>query len=177
MAARGIARRYAQAVFELARETDTVDAWLGQLSRLADVANDDVAGAFFKSPSVDSKDKHAAVVQFLPGEANQQARNLALLLIQRHRFEVVPEILEAFQGLVLTSQGIAVAEVTTAVELSEAERAAVATKLTALIGQQVQLQTRVDPAIIGGLIARVGDRMIDGSVESQLRSLRARVAR
>ena len=177
MAARGIARRYAQAVFELARESDTVDTWLGQLSRLADIANDDVAGAFFKSPSVDTKEKHAAITQFLPGDANQQARNLALLLIQRHRFEVTPEILEVFQSLLLASQGIAVAEVTTAVELTDAERAEVAAKLSTLIGQQVQLQTRVDPTIIGGLIARVGDRMIDGSVESQLRSLRARVAR
>lgn len=177
MAARGIARRYAQAVFELARETDSVATWQVQLTRLADIANDDVAGAFFKSPSVDTKDKHAAVTQFLPGEANQQARNLALLLIQRHRFEIAPDILDVFQSLLLASQGIAVAEVTTAVELSDTERANVATKLTELMGQQVQVRTRVDPSIIGGLIARVGDRMIDGSVESQLRNLRARVAR
>lgn len=177
MAARGIAKRYAQAVFDLARESNSVDAWLAQLTRLAGIANDDVAGAFFTSPSVDTADKHAAITTFLPGAENQEARNLALLLIQRRRFDILPDILEVFEGLVLESQGIAVADVTTAVQLSDAEQAEVAQRLSSMIGQRVQVRTKVDPSIIGGIVARVGDRLIDGSVESQLRSLRARVAR
>lgn len=177
MAARGVAKRYAQAVFDLASESKTQDQWLADLTTLANAASDEVAGEFFASPNVGEPGKRAAVDRLLPGANQQQARNLAYLLMQRQRFAILPDVLEVFRDLVLQAQGIAIADVTTAVELSPAEREQVRAQLAAIVGQQVELRARVDPSIIGGIVARIGDRLIDGSVVSQLRDLRISLAR
>jgi F-type H+-transporting ATPase subunit delta len=177
MAARGVAKRYAQAVFDLATETGQQQQWLADLTTLANAASEAVVGEYFSGPTVSEEDKRAAIDSILPGASRQQARNLAYMLIERRRFEALPEMLEVYRALLLESQGIAVADVTTAVELTPAERQEIQQRLAAIVGRQIELRTRVDPAIIGGLVARVGDRLIDGSVETQLRSMRAALAR
>jgi F-type H+-transporting ATPase subunit delta len=176
VAARGVAKRYAQAVFDLALESGTEEAWLGDLTTLANAAEDSVVGEFFTSPSVPEERKQAAAEQLLPGTERQLARNLAFMLISRRRFEILPDMLEVYRDRLLESRGIAIADVTTAVELTPAEQERVREQLSRLIGKQIELRPRVDPALIGGLVARVGDRLIDGSVVSQLRSLRSALA-
>ena len=177
MAARGVAKRYAQAVFDLATETGQQQQWLADLTALANAAADPVAGQFFSGPTVSEAGKRQAIDSLLPGANQQQARNLAHMLIARRRFEALPEILEVYRDLLLEAQGIAIADVTTAVELSPTESRDVQARLAAIVGKQIELRPRVDPSIIGGLVARVGDRLIDGSVETQLRTMRAALAR
>jgi F-type H+-transporting ATPase subunit delta len=176
MAVRGVSRRYAQAVFELATETNTRDAWLADLTTLAQAGSDPVARAFFEGPNVPQRSKRAAIDQLLPGESRQFARNLAYMLIERQRFEILPEMVEVFRDLLLDAQGIAIADVTTAVELTAAERQMVASQLAGIVGKTIDLRTHVDPAMIGGLVARIGDRLIDASVLSQLRQMRQAMA-
>jgi F-type H+-transporting ATPase subunit delta len=177
MAARGVAKRYAQAVFDLATETGRQQQWLADLTVLANAATDRVVGEFFSGPTVSEPAKREAIDKLLPDATQQQARNLAYMLIERERFEALPEMLEVYRDLLLAAQGIAIADVTTAVELTPAERQEVQQQLSAIIGKQIELRAQVDPSIIGGLVARVGDRLIDGSVETQLRSMRAALAR
>ena len=177
MAARGVAKRYAQATFEIARESGTEQQWLSDLTTLANAATDPSIGGFFTSPNVGEPAKHDAIQQILPGANQQLARNLASMLIQRRRFDVIPELLEVFRDLMLRAQGVAIADVTTAVELTPAEQQHVQAQLSQAVGQQVEMRLRVDPSMVGGLVARVGDWLIDGSVESQLRNLRATLAR
>jgi F-type H+-transporting ATPase subunit delta len=177
MAARGVAKRYAQAVFDLATEAGAQDVWLDDLTTLANVAEDPVAGEFVASPNVSTARKREVIDQLLPGESKQFARNLAYMLIERNRFEIAPTMLEVYRDLVLRAQGIAIADVTTAVELTAPERQQVRDQLAGIVGSQIDLRLHVDPSIIGGLVARIGDQLIDGSVETQLRSMRAALAR
>ena len=173
--ASGAAKRYAQAVFELARERGTLDAWETDLSLLNDLMDDEIVAQFFESPSVTPEQKLETVEQVL-GRSQQEARNLARLLIERQRMGIVPDLYRAFSEMRLAEQGIAIAEVTTAEPLGLEEQEIVRQRLEAIVGKQIQLRMRTDPALIGGVVARVGDMLIDGSVIHQLRRLRARLA-
>ena len=177
MAVQGVGRRYAEAVFDLASSEGTQDNWQSALRALADAASDDESRAYFENPAISDQGKIDALSLILPEEVGDQARNLARLLIRRNRFDSIPGILEAYEELVLQARGIAIADVTTAVELSDAERQQVSEQLTRIIGSQVEVRERVDEGIIGGLVARIGDQLIDGSVRTQLRELRSSLAR
>jgi F-type H+-transporting ATPase subunit delta len=176
MAASGIARRYGEAVFLLAQENNSHEAWLRDIAVLAEAAQDAESGQFFTNPSIPDEVKERAFSTLLPEDGQRQARNLARLLISRNRFEMLPDILEVVTDLVYESQGIVIATVTTAVELTDDERDRVGRALDQLVGSMVEMRTTVDPSIIGGIVARVGDRKIDGSVETQLRNLRGALA-
>ncbi|MEX1158795.1 MAG: F0F1 ATP synthase subunit delta [Thermomicrobiales bacterium] len=176
MAARGVAKRYAQATFEIAREAGTEQLWLEDLTTLANAASDPSIFGYFTSPNVPEQAKLEAMGQILSGTKQQLVRNLVSMLIQRRRFDILPEMLEVYRDLLLKSQGIAIAEVTTAVELTPAEQQSVEAQLSKVVGQQIEMRMRVDPSMLGGLVARIGDLLIDGSVESQLRNLRASLA-
>ena len=105
MAARGVAKRYAQAVFELARETGTEQAWLADLTTLANAASDPSVGDYFTSPNVSEAAKRGAIDQIVAGADHQLTRNLAYLLIERRRFDILPEMLEVYRDLLLRAQG------------------------------------------------------------------------
>lgn len=171
----GAIRRYAQAVFEMADGQGTLDAWERDLAALADAfAAPDVV-AFFASPQVAASQKRAAADRIIGPQGQQLTRNLIGLLIERGRIGDLPQLYTAFHDRLLERQGIAVGEVTTAVPLGPEELAIVRDRLRALLGKEVEIRTVVDPDIIGGIVARVGDQLIDGSVIGQLRKLRERL--
>jgi F-type H+-transporting ATPase subunit delta len=97
------------------------------------------------------------------------------MLLERRRLSSVPEIFEQYQALVLKEKGIVIADVTTAVPLDAAGEAMIGKQLSELVGKDVEVRTQVDPAIIGGMVARIGDNLIDGSVSNQLRRLHERL--
>lgn len=173
--ARGAAKRYAQAVLSLAKERGTLDAWHDDLGRLSDLMSDPAAASYFASPNVTEAQKLSAFDQVL-AEGRPEARNLVRLLLERDRLDDLPAIAELFEAGVRAERGIVLAQVTTAEPLSPDEQTLVRDRLTAMTGKQVELQLQVDPEIIGGIIARIGDVLVDGSVISQLRRLRARLA-
>jgi F-type H+-transporting ATPase subunit delta len=173
--ASGAAKRYAQAVFGLAKERGTLDRWLDDLAALNDLVSDPRAAEVLASPAVPEAEKLNLVDRVLAG-AQPEARNLAHLLIQRRRISIVPELAQRYGAAVLEERGIVIAEVTTAEPLGPQEQEMVRTQLSRMVGKSVQLRLNTDPSIIGGVIARVGDRLIDGSVINQLRRLRARLA-
>ncbi|MCC6313738.1 MAG: ATP synthase F1 subunit delta, partial [Thermomicrobiales bacterium] len=161
--------------FSLAKERGALDAWQTDLERLNELVSDPMAASFLASPSV-ARGRKLAVIDRVLANAQPEARNLGRLLLERDRLEDVPTILALFEAYVRDERGIAVAEVTTAEPLSPEAQGMVRDRLQQLIGKQIELRLQVDPSIIGGLIASVGDLMIDGSVVSQLRKLRARLA-
>ncbi len=169
------AKRYAQAVFELARERGTLDAWQNDLQRLSELSANPAAAAFLANPSASREEKLAVIDRALAG-TQQEARNLGRLLVERDRTADASAIAEMFEEMVRADQGIVVAEVITSEEMSHEGKVLVQRRLEDLVGKKVEMRTVVDPAIIGGIIARVGDTMIDGSVVSQLRKLRTRLA-
>lgn len=173
--ARGAAKRYAQAVLDLAKERGTLDAWHEDLALLARLMSDDMTRSYFASPKPTEEQKRAQLDQLL-ANGQPEAKNLARLLLERNRLDDLPAIFELFEDGVRAERGIVVAEVTTAEPLGAVEQGMVQQRLEAMTGKQVELKLLVDPEIIGGLVARIGDVLLDGSVISQLRRLRARLA-
>jgi F-type H+-transporting ATPase subunit delta len=169
-----VARRYAQAVFEIARDAKTFDAWESDLSILNAVMVDPVTQGFLESPKTSEADKRALLDKAME-PAQPEAKRLTALLLERRRLSSVPEIFEQFQTLLLQEKGIVVADVTTAVPLDEVGEKMIQKQLSELVGKEVDVRAQVDPAIIGGMVARIGDNLIDGSVSNQLRRLHERL--
>jgi F-type H+-transporting ATPase subunit delta len=171
----GAAKRYAEAVFAIARDSDAFDAWQQALDAMTQLVTDEQGRVFFESPKVGKEQKRAVAERFLGQRVPATALNLARLLIERDRFAEVDRIAAAYAELVREHRGIAVADVTTAVPLDEVATERVRQRLGDLVGKRVELRTQVDPSIMGGIVARVGDYLIDGSVRGRLQQLRARL--
>lgn len=165
------AKRYAEAAYQLARERGTVEDWSAALELMASAFADPEMAAVMDSPRLPSAAKLALIERTLAG-IDPLALNLARLLVTKGRTYLVPQIAEAFQERMDKERGIAHAQVVTAVPLSEAEKAAIAARLKEITGKQVVLETEVDEEIVGGLVARIGDRLIDGSTKSRLLALK-----
>jgi F-type H+-transporting ATPase subunit delta len=177
MSVGGAAKRYAQAAFDVAKEQGNVDEWEHELAQLSATLTNPQAEEFFVHPAVPPEAKQAALRTLVPREDQHYIRNLMLLLLERDRLQQLPQIVEVFNAMVLQDRGVVIADVTTAVKLDEAEAEQVRERLSQLVGKEVQIRTRVDPEIIGGIVIHMGDTLIDGSVRTQLRQLRQRLAR
>ena len=169
------AKRYAQAVFTLAKEQDTLDAWQSDLALLDNIVRDNHVVSYLTNPTITADKKVGAIESTLNSNVQPETRNLVKLLIDRNRAALIPQIREIFDDEVRTERGVAVAIVTTADPLSDAERDVVRDKLESMTGKTVELVLSVDPEIIGGIVIRIGDQVIDGSVRNKLERLRARL--
>ena len=169
------ANRYARAIFELASEEGKVDDWARQLSIIRVVLDDPGARAVIDNPSVAAETRMRAVEQLdLPG-IGPQGMNLMRMLVASGRVGRIDEIATQFEILADDAAGRVRATVTTAIPLSEADRESLARDLSSQLGKDVRLESRVDPAILGGLVLQVGDRLTDASVAARLDQLRRQV--
>lgn len=169
------AGRYADAVFEIARAEGRFDEWEQELELLVGVLGSPEIASWLANPSVSAADKDALIQTGL-ASAGEGARNLARLLVTRGRANLAPAILDAYRLQLDDERGIAHARVTTAVPLSEQEMSQVNSRLTDLTGRQVKMETAIDPSIIGGVVVRIGDKLIDGSTRARLQDLKRRLA-
>ncbi|MDQ3524494.1 MAG: F0F1 ATP synthase subunit delta [Chloroflexota bacterium] len=172
--ASGAAKRYVQAIVEVAREQQSFDAWQQDLQRLGATVEDRAVATYLHNPSVQSAEKKKAM-DIILRDAQPEARNLAHMLVDGHRTGIIPELAELFDEAVLAERGIVMADVTTAEPLDEDAQQAVRERLSGIVGKDVELRMHTDPEIIGGLIAQIGDAVIDGSVQTRLRRLRTRL--
>ncbi|HEU0164598.1 MAG TPA: F0F1 ATP synthase subunit delta [Thermomicrobiales bacterium] len=168
------ARRYAQAIIELAQEEGNFDAWQRDLTELGTLVGDDSAAGFFANPNI-SDDEKFTVVENVLKDLRPETRNLAKILIDRRKIAIVPDVVALFDEAVLARKGVALVDVTTAETLDDQGQELVRQHLKTMLGKDIQLRLHVDPEIIGGIIARSGDQVIDGSVTNQLRRLRTRL--
>jgi F-type H+-transporting ATPase subunit delta len=169
------AKRYAQAVFSLGKEQGTLDAWSADLAMLSQIVADDRIATYLTNPSVAAERRIEAFELSLNTNVQPEARNLARMLIERDRTMLIPDIQEMFTDQLRAERGIVVAEVTTAERLNDAELDFIRQKLEAMTGQKVELALKIDPDIIGGIIVRIGDQVIDGSVRNKLEKMRSRL--
>ncbi len=169
-----VAGRYANALFELAVEADSlpaVEADLGRFSAMLAESADLVR--LVRSPVFAADEQARAVGAVLDrSEIGGLTGNFIRVVAGNRRLFAMPDIIAAFSRLMAAHRGEVAAEVTSAEPLSEAHLAALKEALKASIGKDVALQTAVDPALIGGLIVKVGSRMIDGSLRTKLNSLK-----
>lgn len=169
----GIAKRYATAVFELAREAGAIgtlesdtDALSAALGESADFA------AMVRSPLYSRQDQQDAITALAGrmGLSPLTVNTLALMAAKRRLF-VLPQLLKALRDLIATEKGEVTAEITAAAPLTDAQAARLADTLKAKIGRDVKINTTVDESLIGGLVVKVGSRMIDTSVAAKLANL------
>jgi F-type H+-transporting ATPase subunit delta len=173
--ASGAARRYVQAIVELAREEGSFDTWERDLAAIAQLGYEPTVIAFLENPSVDDARKIKLVDGAL-SDVSAQARNLVHMLIARRRTRLIPDIIELFDEAIRLERGVVLADVTTADPIDGVAKEVVKRQLKAFAGREVELRTHVDESIIGGVVARIGDQVIDGSVVNQLRRLRTRLS-
>jgi F-type H+-transporting ATPase subunit delta len=169
------AKRYAQAVFSLGKERGSLDAWLRDLDLLASVIVDKRVATFLENPSVGHDRRIEALESALGTGVQPETRNLVRVVIEHNRTALIPEIRDDFADLVRAERGIAVAQVTTAERLTPDEQQLVRAKLEQLSGKRIELELKIDPEIIGGIVIRIGDQVIDGSVRNKLERLRSRL--
>lgn len=168
------ARRYAEAVFQIARDSGSLDAWRLDLQTVAAVFADSEVLGLLENAAVPEAAKGEVLKRTLQG-VSPLAMNYAQLLVQRRRVALAPQVADYFRTLADAYQGIAHAEVTTAVDVDDNERRLIAERLSQLTGKRVDVQTHTDPNILGGMVARIGDRLIDGSARTRLQLLRRRL--
>ncbi|MBN1190733.1 MAG: ATP synthase F1 subunit delta [Dehalococcoidales bacterium] len=170
------AKRYSQAIFQIAVQRKEIERWQDDLKKLAALEKNEDLSAAIDNPRF-SFDQKARLIKDQIKELDPLVQNLAYILISRGDFGLMGEIFSVYQHLSYDYRGIAKAEVKTPVPLEGKEREGLASYLQALTGRKIVLVEKVDPAIIGGLIARVCGKIIDGSTVSQLESLRYRLIR
>jgi F-type H+-transporting ATPase subunit delta len=171
MAVGGAARRYAQALFELARERGALDEWLQDLRTAASALREPMVRAVLDAPQVPASDKEALVRESLSQLATP-VQNLLLLLLRRQRIDRIGDVVVEFERLVDEARGVVRAELTTAVPLDEAAAQRLATLLAGALGREVRLSRQVNEGLIGGAVLRIGDKLLDGSVATRLQALR-----
>jgi F-type H+-transporting ATPase subunit delta len=170
-----LARRYAAAYFDLAGEAGQIPQWRGDLAAAADaLAVPDVRDAL-ENPRLSPARRTALAMELLEGTL-PQLRNLVRLLVDRRRVRLLPGVLAYYDTLADRASGVVRADVTTAVEVDAQLREAIERALSQRFGKDVQTQVRKDPAIVGGLVIKVGDRVIDDSVRTHLQQLQAALA-
>jgi F-type H+-transporting ATPase subunit delta len=168
------ATRYAEAVFGIAREQRTIDRWQSDLQTVGAVfSNPEVLG-LLENATVPAAAKEDVLQRTLAG-VSPLALNFARLLVQRRRYSLAPQVADDFRALADEYLGIAHAEVTTVVDVDDNEKRLIAERLSQITGKKVDVQIRIDPSILGGMIARVGDTLIDGSTRTRLQALRRRL--
>jgi F-type H+-transporting ATPase subunit delta len=169
-------RRYAQAFFEIARNQNKIDEWANDLDSIVQTFDQTEVKRYLENPKTPKDKKRAFIQSVLGKQINPVSLNLAIVLAQRERQDSIDDIRKEYIRLVNRLKGIEIAYVTTAIAVDEAEKKHIKERLTALTGKQIQIETNVDPELIGGIVARIGDTQIDGSVRSRLQALRKQLA-
>jgi F-type H+-transporting ATPase subunit delta len=166
------ARRYAEAAYEVAVRDKTVDTWRSDLDAAGAVVEDEEVARVLANPAVPLEDREALVGKIIGPMVSGPVLNLIRLMLRNRKIEQLPRVSAEFRRLDNASKGIVAATATTAAPLSKTETRALVARLEQMTGAQIELDLQVDPSLLGGLVVRVGDRMIDGSVRGRLERLR-----
>ena len=175
-----VARPYAEAAFELAREHKKLDAWAEALTLAGELTADGRVSAFLANPRLSDEQRLAFLAGLMAsagGEGSvlaggdRHGTNFLKLLLENERVYALPEMAEHFDALKDAIENTVEVTVTSATELSAEQKRSIVDALKARLGREVQLDTALDETLIGGAVIRAGDVVIDGSLRSRLTGL------
>lgn len=175
-----IARPYAEAAFELARESGALDAWSNALAVASQVMADGRVANFLANPSLTDDERLRFLTEIFSSAdgANSvlaggtvEGTNFLKLLLEYGRLAVLPEIAEHFDALKAEVENTVDVTVTSATTLDDSQKLAIAEALKKRLGRNVRLESRLDETLIGGAVIQAGDVVIDGSLRSRLQGL------
>lgn len=167
-------RRYAEAAFQLATRDGSIETWRRELEQAA-AATDGQLMDVLANPAL-ALDQRLDAANRVLADLSQSVRNIVFLLVRRRRIEQLPRVVAEFIRLDDRRLGITHATATSAAPLTDLETRALTARLEQMTGGRIALATNVDESLLGGLIVRVGDRLIDGSVRGRLERLRNQLA-
>ena len=167
-------KRYAQAIFELARREEQLEQWSTQLEMAGEVLQDEEFSAFLKHADVPVDQKIRSIDAVLGG-LHPLVRNMVSVLVAKGLVDLVPGIGAAYIELLDQHAGRQRVEVTSAVDLDQPELDRIAGFVSGLIQKEVVISSRVDESILGGVVIQIGDQLLDGSTRARLESLRNRL--
>jgi F-type H+-transporting ATPase subunit delta len=168
-------KRYAQAVFEIALESDKLKEWQSNLTKIAKLVEDEEFVGLAENPKIPF-DLKAKLVQEKLGKTNPMALNLIYLLMAKGKLKNAKQLADEYERLLNEHSGIKNAEVTTAIPLDTTERERLVQHLEAIVGKKIRLKIQIDPDILGGFVARIDDSLIDGSIRNKLEMLKKNLA-
>jgi F-type H+-transporting ATPase subunit delta len=172
-----IAEVYSRALFEVAQEHGVLDRVHDELGEFAEALEQDRdLQLFFFSPYFSSEEKRDAVGRVLDG-ADERLVNFLKLLAERHRMPAIQRIRRRFDSMWAEEHKLLPVSVTSAVELDEGLVQSIGRRIEEQTGRQVELSSTVDPDVLGGLVLRVGNMVLDASVRNRLERLRKQVAK
>ncbi|MFC3123893.1 F0F1 ATP synthase subunit delta [Pseudoroseomonas globiformis] len=169
----GLAQRYALALLELAKDRRAVDTVADELEKLQEIVEKDAQfRAFIEDPRLDAATQQRAAFAILDrANVSGDVRNLVGVLVANRRLKALPSVIAAFGALLAEQRGQQTAEVITAHALTKVQRTQLTARLTEAGYSNVKLVERVDPALLGGLVVRIGSRLFDSSIKSKLQRL------
>ena len=171
-----VVRRYAATLLDAAEETGVLDTVRADVQGVLEtISNSQELDEFLNNPLISPEVQDRTLVAIFDGKVQVLTRNFLSLIAQRSRASFLVSVLSAFTEMVEEREGILSAEVVSAVELSDEQQGRLAERLAAYTGMQVRLHARVDSTLRGGLVARVGDTVFDGSLNTHLERLRRRL--
>ncbi len=164
-------RRYAQAIFDIALEKNELDMWQSDLQKVVDVVSEGDFLAALESPRIKFEVKSRLLKERLDS-IHPLALNLLLLLISKSGIGMIGRIAVEYRNLVNAYRGIQSADVITAFALDDDDEKELAGKLGSMVNAKIELKSKVEPEILGGLVVRVGGKLLDGSSRSKLLALK-----
>ncbi|MBU6452087.1 MAG: ATP synthase F1 subunit delta [Cyanobacteria bacterium REEB67] len=168
----GIASKYAEAVLDLAVSARQEEQMLNELKLIADViASDRDMTIIINHPSIDSTEKKRFLSSLFQGKISELADNLIGLLADKRRLNLIPFIESNYRELLNQRKNILSASLSCSEPLADSAIANIKAQLAEHLGKTLELEVKVDPSLIGGLVLKMGDQVIDGSLKGQLRSL------
>lgn len=167
----GLARPYAKAIFELARETKEYAKWSEQLSFLSAIAADPDMANIVQDPSISDSQLTDLILDVAGDKFDEQTRNLVKLLVRNDRLMVTDDINQQYTVLRDEAEQVIEAQLITATEVDESQKQSIEKALSARLGKKIKLEALVDESLIGGAMVRAGDWVVDGSVKAQLQDL------
>lgn len=166
-----IARPYAVAAYNLAKEKKALASWSDMLGLMSAVASDDDMHAYINDPKVIGSDLEKTFLTVCGDKLNAHGQNLVKVLVEYGRLSIIPAIASAFETLKAQDEGVLEAEIISSTKLSKEQTEKLVEKLEAKFSKKIEATVSVDESILGGVKIIVGDTVIDASVQSQLQSL------
>ena len=172
-----IARPYAKAVFDYAKESNSYDEWASLLNQLAVISKDSSFSAIVNDPRTDNDNVSTLLLDLIKDVLPDGGENFVNLLIQNERLDSLSDVQTQYDELVAKAKAIVKAEVTTAIALTKDQTSALTSALEKRLGQKVVLKETVDPNVIGGAVIKTGDLVIDGTAKGRIEKLTTALAR
>ncbi len=174
MAKKAHVERYVQAVFDIAVEKQELDKWQSELRKIAVLGEDPEIAALLENPKLRFEDKKKLLAGVLT-DVSAPAMNLVYLLVAKGNLNIVAEIADGYQEMLDKYRGIERADVVTAIPLDDDDKRRLETRLGAVVNKKVIIKQEVDPDLLGGIVARMGGKLLDGSVRSRLAALKSEI--